>query len=465
MYVGLDGNDSYTREQAQNYSTPWKTIHHAVNQLEPGDMLVAKDGIYTEAVDATIFAMIWEGGTADNWVIIKAENQLEARLTGQNNSTQNGFCLEDSANYIWFEGFEIDSFSRCGILNNQSNHDVCFFNNYIHDIARVLRDDPKGGASGIKTNYYSWNITIDRCLIHTIGRLPDPDEEGPWSDNYKHDHGIYCQGFNIKIQNNIIYDCPAGWSIKIDGTELDLEGSTHIITNNTFALHTNPQRSGYLRFAPHAEMFKPKNVIIQNNIFHEPAQGVAITKDQNVYTGIIRNNLMTCDTIIWDEYSEIDPDSIEIYGNMINTYPDFVDINNFNFHIQGSSPCIDSGFVQFAPLYDFDMNERPIGAGFDIGAYEYSATYIEEENILNKLEASAINYRNLLIFYSVSRKEHINISVYDQLGGKVSVLIDEIKEPGNYSESKEINHIPSGTYFVAMKAQNALLSKKYIILR
>jgi hypothetical protein len=155
LYVGLDGNDSHTRGQAQNYNTPWRTIHYAVNQLEPGDMLIAKDGIYTEAMDATIFAMIWEGGTADNWVIIKAENTLGAKLSGQDNSTQNGFCLEDSANYIWFEGFEIYGFSRCGILNNQSNHDVCFFNNYIHDIARVLRDDPKGGASGIKTNYYS----------------------------------------------------------------------------------------------------------------------------------------------------------------------------------------------------------------------------------------------------------------------------------------------------------------------
>jgi hypothetical protein len=428
-------------------------------------MLVAKDGIYTEAMDATIFAMIWEGGTADNWVIIKAENQLGAKFSGQDNSVMNGFCLEDSANYIWFEGFEIYGFSRCGILNNQSNHDVCFYKNYIHDIARVLREDPTGGASGIKTNYYSRNITIDACKIHTIGRLPDPEEEGPWSNNYKHDHGIYSQGFGIKIQNNIIYDCPAGWSIKIDGTELDLGGSTHIITNNIFAIHTNPQRSGYLRFAPHAGMFKPKNVIIQNNIFYEPGQGVAITKDQNDYTGIIRNNLMTCDTIIWDEYSEIDPDSIERYNNMVNTSPDFVNVDSLDFHLQSTSSCIDSGFAQFAPGYDFDMNERPIGAGFDIGAYEYLATYIEEKDILYKLAVSAVDYRELLISYSVPRKEHINISIYDKLGRKVTVLIDELKEPGNYSESKEINNLPSGAYFVAMKTQNTLVSKKYISLR
>jgi hypothetical protein len=246
---------------------------------------------------------------------------------------------------------------------------------------------------------------------------------------------------------------------------LDLEGSTHIITNNTFAIHTNPQRSGYLRFAPHAEMFKPKNVIIQNNIFYEPGQGVAITKDQNDYSGIIKNNLMTCDTIIWDEYSEIDPDSIERYDNIVNTYPDFLNIDDLDFHLQSTSPCIDSGFAQFAPVYDFEMNARPIGAGFDIGAYEYSATYVEEKNILYKLEISMVNHRELLISYSVPRKEHINISVYDKLGRKMIVLIDEIKEPGNYSESKEINNLPSGTYFATMKTQDILASKKCIRLR
>lgn len=467
LYVGLDGDDGYKRREAKNYNTPWRTIYYAISQLKPGDMLIVKDGIYTEAMDTMMFALITEGGTIDNWVIIKAENQFGAELSGQDNSVRWGLYLEDNANYIWIEGFEFYGFSRCGLMNNQSNHDVYFYKNYIHDIGRELREDPSGGTSGIKTNYYSRDITIDACIIHTIGRFPDPDEEGPWSSNYKSDYGIFSQGFGITIQNNLIYDCPAGWSIKIDGNNLGLAGSSHIITNNTFAVHSNPQRSGYLRFYSDTTEndYLSTDVIIQNNIFYEPGQGVAITKSQRDYTGIIRNNLMTCDTIIWDEYEEINPINIEMYDNIVNTYPDFVDTNSLDFHIQGTSPCIDSGFGGFAPNYDFEMNERPTGTGYDIGAYEYLVpSYIDEEDSPYKLEVSPVSCKGIVINYSIPAKEYINISVYDELGRKLAVLVDEIKNSGNYTEFKEINNLPSGTYFIVMRKLRTLASEKCIRL-
>jgi hypothetical protein len=43
-----------------------------------------------------------------------------------------------------------------------------------------------------------------------------------------------------------------------------------------------------------------------------------------------------------------------------------------DYHLQPDSPCIDSGTSQNAPDTDLDGVSRPLGAGYDMGAYEYA---------------------------------------------------------------------------------------------
>jgi hypothetical protein len=52
--------------------------------------------------------------------------------------------------------------------------------------------------------------------------------------------------------------------------------------------------------------------------------------------------------------------------------PGFVSYPN-NLHLSSASPCRDRGTSEGAPSTDGDGNPRPVGAGFDIGAYELSA--------------------------------------------------------------------------------------------
>ncbi len=58
-------------------------------------------------------------------------------------------------------------------------------------------------------------------------------------------------------------------------------------------------------------------------------------------------------------------------GN-ISTDPLFVNQTTADYHLQSNSPCIDTGTSLNAPTTDFEGITRPQGAGFDIGAYEYS---------------------------------------------------------------------------------------------
>jgi len=49
----------------------------------------------------------------------------------------------------------------------------------------------------------------------------------------------------------------------------------------------------------------------------------------------------------------------------------FVDEANGDFHLESTSPCLDTGNSTLVPIYDFDGVSRPQGAGYDIGAFEY----------------------------------------------------------------------------------------------
>jgi PKD repeat protein len=56
-------------------------------------------------------------------------------------------------------------------------------------------------------------------------------------------------------------------------------------------------------------------------------------------------------------------------GNL-NEDPRFIDAAAGNFHLQYVSPCVDTGTADGAPADDLDNNPRPVGSGFDMGAYE-----------------------------------------------------------------------------------------------
>jgi hypothetical protein len=71
---------------------------------------------------------------------------------------------------------------------------------------------------------------------------------------------------------------------------------------------------------------------------------------------------------------------ITVYENCIDEDPLFVDSEHGDFHLTANSPCINVGLTQeddFAAL-DLDKSWRVCNSGIDMGAFEYSATSIQE---------------------------------------------------------------------------------------
>jgi hypothetical protein len=69
------------------------------------------------------------------------------------------------------------------------------------------------------------------------------------------------------------------------------------------------------------------------------------------------------------------------------------------------------------------------------------------------------------IKYELPKSSEVRLSVYDMLGREVSVLVNETKEPGNYTATWDANGMASGMYFYRMQAGDFIQTKRLVHLK
>ena len=77
----------------------------------------------------------------------------------------------------------------------------------------------------------------------------------------------------------------------------------------------------------------------------------------------------------------------------LDSDPRFVLPEADNYHLAGASPAIDAGTSNGAPSADIEGVARPYGAGFDIGAYEYTppqARDVDGDNAINAVDIQLV---------------------------------------------------------------------------
>jgi len=246
-----------------------------------------------------------------------------------------------------------------------------------------------------------------------------------------------CSNSSATVTNNIIY----GNSAIYDGGGIDCSNSNPIVIGNIISGNLAPYDGGGIS-SSNSSLTAINNIISRNlaggnggGLFHRVGYGEIVlinnTITENTANGtgggicyedtsklfplinnIIWNNTATTGNeisvrrsyaypcIILMAYNNVDlsechmdSGSVILFcpGN-INAYPMFVDTASGDFHLQDGSPCIDAGAesvyiaiwdtVIYAPTFDYDSVARPLGLGWDIGAYEspYSAVCEVEIN-------------------------------------------------------------------------------------
>ena len=70
-----------------------------------------------------------------------------------------------------------------------------------------------------------------------------------------------------------------------------------------------------------------------------------------------------------------------------------------------------------------------------------------------------------MITYQLAKAGEVNLSVYDENGVLVDVLVDEYQKPGAHQVTFEAGNRSSGVYIYVLKQDEIELDRKMILIR
>jgi len=125
-------------------------------------------------------------------------------------------------------------------------------------------------------------------------------------------------------------------------------------------------------------------------------------------------------------------------GN-ISVNPLFVNQTSGDYHLQSSSPCIDAGTSLNAPASDFEGITRPQGAGFDIGAYEYS----------NGMEINEQIQTNISVYPNPTNDKIFLPEQYNNVTYKIYTISGQLVNNGIIKEQViKLSRLTTGMYIL-----------------
>lgn len=307
-----------------------------------------------------------------------------------------------------------------GYLDSKAIHDIIIRENTVKDCRTGWTEaiSVTGNVDGflitknVVTN--TGNIGIDASGHWGISKNPATDfaRNGVISENHvsyckspvEGGAGIYLDGSsNILVEKNISHNNVYGITV---GCERANNFVTNNIIRNNICYHNEGFGIGLMGWSPEGRIIK--NCQVVNNTTFGNAKDrlgeIAIYSTENTtiknnifYSTHANSNLLYVD----DSHLNLDMNFNHYYssssdvkfywkGSIFSTFeqykqntgcdlasafsnPLFIDTEVFDFQLQSTSPCIDTGDPAYTPAeneLDFNHNPRKVGACIDKGAYE-----------------------------------------------------------------------------------------------
>jgi parallel beta-helix repeat protein len=328
--VSTSGSDS----NPGTATSPWRTVQHALNVLQPGQTALVHAGTYAEGV------VISASGTAAAPITVAAYPGERPVLLPAAASSGDTYAVRfDGAAYVRLHGFLLAG------AQGTSSADVYLYGG-AHDDEISGNEITGSTDQGIFVDRTTSGIQIVGNRIHDNGAgLPGQHQS----------HGIYVEGGNDLIANNVIYNHPHGFGVQI-----------------------YPANTG--------------TVVVDNTIVASSHSGIVIGGSEGVSNITIRNNILagngsygvemdsSCPTsavidhnLFWANPGggvESGCGGVDASGGNLNADPLFVNYPSRDLHLQAGSPAVDPALLDYSMAGDFDGALRPQGAGPDLGAYE-----------------------------------------------------------------------------------------------
>lgn len=389
-YVSRTGSDS----NPGSLNQPFQSLARGVSVLQAGDTLYIRGGVYTEKIDTGT-----KTGTAGNPITI-ASYPGEVAILRPVSSPCHYAIVPRRMHYFIFDGLVWDGINGC-----QEPYAFRIVDGTHHMTVQNM-EIKNGKYNGIYVGDAD-HITIRNNKIHN-----QVSPSGLPGERY---YGIYFHhGTNSVIEGNEIYNNPGGGihaypgpisnlvirnnilhhnnslaSSPVEGILVFQGNPTKPVTgvqiyNNLVYLNgvnqPDPGRSGGIRISNGVTGTK----IWNNTIYGNKGWGINVQDGLNgpPRSTVVQNNILFANA----SGTIIDAGSGSTLSHNLTTDPKFVKGDTFDFRLQPYSPAIDGGVDLVDVTTDLKNVSRPMGAAYDIGAYEGDGSGVKRVNSPQDLE-------------------------------------------------------------------------------
>jgi parallel beta-helix repeat protein len=376
---------------------PWATLQHAADTVQPGDTVLVRAGDYAGAEFAT-------SGTALAPIVLAAYPGETPRVISDISAARpHGINLE-GASYMTVKGFRVDGRTRAGIRAVLCQH-VTIRNN------RLDANGYWGILTGfcddllIENNVASNSVVEHGIYVSNSGDRPTIRGNTIFGN---HANGIHMNGdFDSQpgdgiisqalVENNVIFGNGAG-----GGSGINMDGVQDSLVRNNL-LYDN-HASGISLYRIDGGGPSTGNRVL-NNTVRVAVDGRWALNVQDASSGnTVRNNILlnlhpsrgTIDicaaclpgftsnrNVVKDRFVIEDGAFITLAewrtttGQDLNSFVAvagvlFENAASADYRLRATSPAVDAGETRVDVPSDIVGTLRPQGAGFDIGAYEFS---------------------------------------------------------------------------------------------
>jgi parallel beta-helix repeat protein len=386
-YVATNGSDSGNGSA----SSPFGSINRALKaNLNPGDEIVVKSGVYREQV------MVTKGGSeAGGDIVIRSEVPGGAKIIAPPDKTWGIAIIRD---YVQVDGFDVSG-GKAGITT-ASVHHVKITNNIVHDNlgsgisvnrsefvkvdGNVTYGNASNGPSSGISIFHAENVSGDtKTGGFRIEVTNNISYDNIWKSGAKTDgHGIiidhfksktgsgYAYGYETLVENNVVHGN--------SGRGIQVAWSDHVTVRNNTAWHNgNAPYEGSSWRGELSNMNSSHNTWVNNIAVADPSSG------SNAIVNVSMKDFGTNRDIIWAHNLTFNgkPGDAAVHadgpgntvptagnGNLLGVNPQFIG-GPLNFRISADSPAVDGGTGAYGRVTtDYDGDARK--GAIDIGAHE-----------------------------------------------------------------------------------------------
>jgi hypothetical protein len=413
-YVSASGSDA---NNGLSTSTPFQTIQRAANLTNPGDTVYIMNGTYTHPAYTggaypEAIVEITRSGSAGNYITYKAYPGHSPLLRATHSWTH---ITVEGASYIRIEGLQIQGNNdnitydaayaqRYNTGNAPTNTNGIYIRRndakttYPHHIEIRNNTIYKCPGAGIGSEYADY-LTIDNNNVHSNSWYTVYATSGI-SLFHLHDTDNYT-GYKNFVRSNISYNNETyiPWNATgyiSDGNGIIIDDNKHIQDNQS-PYNGRTLVANNLVFSNGGSgihSYSSSHVDIVNNTAYLNARSSSLnwanifadsSSDVNILNNISyarsgkpSNTNYSNTNVTYDYNIYYNGNTPAVSGSHdVVADPKFVNPSESagaDFHVQASSPSIDSGTSAYAPSYDYSGNSRPLGSIYDRGAYEWGTS-------------------------------------------------------------------------------------------